>query len=80
MKNLYGRFLRLDIKATDDTGKIYDIEMQRSIEGAGAERARYHSSLIDANLLFSGEKTKNLPGTHVILIVDITEIILRLVY
>lgn len=70
IKNLQGRSVRLDVKATDETGKIYDIEIQRAVKGAGAERARYNSALIDANLLLSGEKTEKLPETYVIFITE----------
>ena len=70
VKNLQGRSVRLDVKATDKTGKIYDIEIQRADKGAGAKRARYNSSLIDANLLLSGENTEQLPETYVIFITE----------
>lgn len=70
VKNLQGRSVRLDVKATDKTGKIYDIEIQRADKGAGAKRARYNSSLIDANLLVSGENTEQLPETYVIFITE----------
>ena len=70
IKNLQGRSVRLDVKATDSTGKIYDIEIQRADKGAGAERARYNSAIIDANLLVSGEKTEKLPETYVIFITE----------
>ena len=33
--------------ATDSTGKKYDIEVQRSDNGADPHRARYHSSMLD---------------------------------
>ena len=32
---------------TDSTGKKYDIEVQRSDNGADPYRARYHSSMLD---------------------------------
>lgn len=70
VKNLQGRSVRLDVKATDKTGKIYDIEIQRADKGAGAKRARYNSSLIDANLLVSGDNTEQLPETYVIFITE----------
>jgi len=70
IKNLHGRSVRLDVKATDDTGKIYDIEIQRADKGAGAERARYNSALIDANFLNSSEETSILPETYVIFITE----------
>lgn len=70
IKNLQGRSLRLDILAVDSTGKHYNVEIQRDDKGADVWRARYHSSLIDANLLLPGGKTKNLPETFVIFITE----------
>lgn len=68
--NLQGRSVRLDVRATDSTGKIYDIEMQRANEGAGKERARYNSSLLDLDSLKAGDKFKQLPETYVIFITE----------
>lgn len=56
IKNLQGRTVIFDIYATDRTGKQYNVEIQRADWGAGAKRARYHSSLIDANVTELGEK------------------------
>lgn len=41
LKNLQGRSVRLDILATDEAGRVYNIEVQRSDKGAGAKRVRY---------------------------------------
>lgn len=46
IKNLQGRSIRLDIFATDESGKKYNIEIQRADKGAGRKRARYNSSLM----------------------------------
>lgn len=70
IKNLQGRSLRLDILAVDSAGKHYNVEIQRDDRGADVCRARYHSSLIDANLLLPGGKTANLPETFVIFITE----------
>ena len=70
IKNLQGRSIRLDIDAVDSTGKEYDIEIQRIDKGAGRKRARYNSSLLDANVLLSGEETDKLPETYVIFITE----------
>lgn len=70
MKNIKGRSLRLDIYATDFIGKKYNIEIQRSDKGAGAKRARYHSSLIDCDILPSGFEVENLAETYVIFITE----------
>lgn len=51
IKNLHGRSVRLDIFATDSSDRKYNFEIQRSDKGAGVKRARYNSSIIDANIL-----------------------------
>ena len=68
LKNLQGRSARLDVYAEDSAGKKYNIEIQRANKGAGARRARYNLSLMDANSLISGEETEQLPETYVIFI------------
>jgi predicted transposase/invertase (TIGR01784 family) len=66
MKNLYGRSLCLDVYATDSTGKVYDIEIQRADKGAGAKRARYHQSVMDANNLLPNDNVELLPEVYVV--------------
>ena len=70
LKNLYGRRVKLDIHAKDEIGAEYNIEIQRESKGAGAKRARYHSSLLDANNLAVGEDFDSLPETYVIFITE----------
>ena len=70
MKNLQKRSLRLDIFATNSSGKKFNIEIQRKDEGAGFKRARYHSSLLDVKVLNVGENFENLPETYVIFITE----------
>lgn len=70
MKNLKGRSIRLDIYATDSVGKKYNIEVQKANIGAGAKRARYHSSLMDSNILPTGVYFDNLADTYVIFITE----------
>lgn len=53
--NLFGRSVRLDIYATDDAGKQYDIEVQQEDKGAAPERARLNSAMFDSRLTTSGE-------------------------
>ena len=55
IKNLQGRSVRLDILAVDEADRVYNIEVQRSDKGAGVKRARYNSSLIDANVTEPGD-------------------------
>jgi len=66
--NLQGHSIRLDIRAADGKGKIYDIEIQNDNSGAVPKRARYNSSIIDANELEKGEDYDKLPETYVIFI------------
>lgn len=70
IKNLQGRSVRLDILATDQENRAYNIEVQRSDRGAGAKRARYNSSLLDANLTEPGDEYDMLNETYVIFITE----------
>ena len=70
LKNLQGRSARLDIYAVDEHGKQYDVEVQRSDDGAAPRRARYNSSLLDANLLNPGDKFDELPESYIIFITE----------
>lgn len=69
--NLYGRTVRIDIYAKDSDGVRYDIEIQCKKDGAGCKRARYHSSMLDANVHeFIGEDFEKLPKSIVIFICE----------
>ncbi len=70
IKNLQGRSVRLDILAVDQQNHIYNIEIQRSDHGAGVKRARYNSSLIDANVTEPGEQYEALNESYVIFITE----------
>ena len=70
IKNLQGRSVRLDILAVDEAGRIYNVEVQRSDRGAEAKRARYNSSLIDANVTEPGDAYEKLNETYVIFITE----------
>ena len=70
LKNLQGRSARLDNYAVDEHGKQYDVEVQRSDDGAAPRRARYNSSLLDANLLNPGDKFDELPESYIIFITE----------
>ena len=69
-KNLQGRSVRLDILAVDQKNHVYNIEIQRSDHGAGVKRARYNSSLIDANVTEPGEQYEALNESYVIFITE----------
>ncbi|EOS41151.1 hypothetical protein C808_00320 [Lachnospiraceae bacterium M18-1] len=70
VENLLNRSVRLDILATDSTGAKLNVEVQRSDKGAGRKRARYNSSMMDANLLKKGEDFDKLQETWVIFITE----------
>lgn len=46
-----GRNITLDVHAVDSRGKEIDIEVQGDSKGAVVERARFHSSMMDARML-----------------------------
>ena len=68
VENLLKRSVRLDVLATDSAGKKINVEIQRADRGAGRKRARYNSSMMDANLLQKGEDFDALPETYVVFI------------
>lgn len=70
IKNLFGRSVRLDVYATDNTGKKYNIEVQNENAGATPKRARYNSALIDCWELPSGTDWEKLPETYVVFITE----------
>lgn len=70
VENLLNRSVRLDVLATDRTGRKVNVEIQRSDKGAGRKRARYSSRMMDTNLLRKGEDFDALPETYVIFITE----------
>lgn len=68
--NLLDRPIRIDVFARDSLGKAYDVEVQRSNEGADCRRARYYSSMIDTRLLNKGQKFSELVDSYVIFITE----------
>ena len=70
VKNLLGRSVRLDIKARDKDGKVYNIEVQRADNGASEKRARYYSAMLDANALLARQDFSELPETYIIFITE----------
>jgi predicted transposase/invertase (TIGR01784 family) len=69
-KSAIKRSIKIDIKAIDSDRKVYDIEIQRSDHGVGAKRARYHSSMIDRDLLGKGDDFNDLVESYVIFITE----------
>ena len=70
MKNLKGRDVWLDILATDKEGALYNVEVQRADAGADRKRARYHSSMLDSNMLAHGEEWADIRESYVIFITE----------
>jgi hypothetical protein len=71
MKRVTGaRTICLDAYGTDDSGKKYDLEIQRADRGADLHRARYHSSVMDVENLDAGQDFKELPDTFTIFITE----------
>ena len=70
VENLLNRSVRLDVLATDSQGRKINVEIQRADKGAGRKRARYNSSMMDANLLQKGEDFDELPETYVVFITE----------
>ena len=67
--NLYGRAVRFDALATDGE-TMYDVEIQRSDEGAIPRRARFNSSMIDSREVSKGTLFPDLPEIYVIFITE----------
>ena len=70
IKSLQGRSIRLDILAEDEAGGKANVEIQRDSRGAGAKRARYNGSILDANSILSGEDCEDLPENFVVFITE----------
>jgi len=58
--------IRLDVWAGDDSGTLYDIEMQTTDKKNLAKRLRYYQSAIDVSTLSKGSDYSDLPDTFII--------------
>lgn len=65
-----GRELYLDILAVDGKGRKFNVEVQRNVDGSHVKRARFHSSMIDARMLKSNQKFRQMRDTYVIFICE----------
>lgn len=63
-----GRNIRLDILARDNTGRTYNVEVQRSNSGGDERRARFHSSMVDIRMLKAGQDFRELKESYIIFI------------
>lgn len=70
IQNIYGHSSQLDILAQDSKGRYFNVEVQRSDEGAPARRARFYSSILDTHFLQPGKLYEELPDTYVIFITE----------
>lgn len=70
IQNLYGHSAQLDILAKDGDGHFFNVEVQRSDEGALAKRARFYSSVLDTHFLQSNHDYAELPESYVIFITE----------
>ncbi|WP_407398753.1 PD-(D/E)XK nuclease family transposase [Anaerovibrio sp.] len=68
--NLYGRSTSFDVIAVDSKGKIYNVEIQRSNEGANPKRARFNNSLIDSREINKNTAYKDFPEVWIIFITE----------
>lgn len=60
----------LDVMAIDGAGTLYDIEVQRSGDGADPLRARYYSSALDTGMMPAGADYDELHEKYVIFITE----------
>lgn len=70
LTNPNGRTVCLDILAEDNSKKKYNIEIQRSSEGANIKRARYHRSMVDISAAEKGQLFQNIPDIYIIFITE----------
>ena len=70
IQNIYGHSSQLDILAQDSKVRYFNVEVQRSDEGAPARRARFYSSILDTHFLQPSKLYEELPDTYVIFITE----------
>ena len=70
LQNLYGHSAQLDILAEDEHGTQFNVEIQRSDEGASVQRARFYCGALDMHFLDKGKKYETLPDAYVIFITE----------
>ena len=70
IQNIYGHSAQMDILAQDGLGRYFNVEIQRSDEGAPVRRARYYSSVLDTKFLLPGVDYDELPDSYVIFITE----------
>lgn len=63
-----GKGVRFDVYSEDDTGTVYDCEMQAKKNGNLAKRSRYYQGMIDLNLIERSADYRQLKKSYVIFI------------
>lgn len=63
-----GREIRLDIKASDSKGNVFNVEVQRDRKGSHNRRARFHTAMVDSRMLKEGQEFKDIKDSYVIFI------------
>lgn len=69
-RSLQGRTIKLDVFAEDKNGLPIDIEIQRADKGAVPQRARFHSSMMDSEMLEKRDDFSKLKESYVIFITE----------
>lgn len=70
IQNIYGHSAQLDIFAEDGFGRYFNVEVQRSDEGASVRRARFYSSVLDTQFLQTNRDYNELPDSYIIFITE----------
>ena len=63
-----GKGIRLDVYVDDESGTVYNIEMQTKVRKELPKRSRYYQGMIDMNLIERGARYKDLKLSFVIFI------------
>lgn len=63
-----GKGVRFDVYSEDDTGTVFDCEMQATKNGNLAKRSRYYQGMIDLNLIERSADYRQLKKSYVIFI------------
>ena len=70
LSNIYGREARLDVLAFDGKGRAYNVEVQRCVSEASAQRARFYGAMVDVALLRKGQPHQTMPDRYTIFITE----------
>lgn len=70
IRNLPGRRgIRMDFYVEDESGRLYDVEMQKRKRGNIPKRTRFYQALVDAPLMKSGEESFDVLNPSYIVII-----------